>query len=74
MTTRTRSRRVVNAPVRDAEDSDELVEDGSSKDIGASAAANSDLFVDPLLGHQLIFYVHEEVEDCSQIVKLIRVR
>jgi len=73
MTTRTRSRRVVNVPIRDAEESDELVEDGSSKVIDANAAS-SDLFVDPLLGHQLIFYVHEEVEDRSQIVKLIRVR
>jgi hypothetical protein len=71
MTTRTRSRRAINDPVRDAEDSDE---DGSSKDKGANAAASSDLFVDPLLGHQLIFYVHEEVEDRSHIVKLIRVR
>jgi hypothetical protein len=70
MTSRSRSRRVVNPLVRDFEDADELAEDGGSKD----RAADDDLFVDPLMGNQLVFYVHEEVEDRSEVVKLIRVR
>jgi len=69
MTSRTRPRRVVNPPLRDVEDTDELAEDGASKD----KAADDDLFVDPLLGNQLVFYVNEEVEDRSEVVKLIRV-
>lgn len=65
MTSRTRSRKAVTAPIRNIDGSDE---DASLKDKG------SDLFVDPIQGNPLVCYVHEDVEDRSEVVRLIRVR
>lgn len=61
------SRKVINVASDDQEDSDLVPDDPSSN------AESLDLFVDPLQGNPLVFYVHDDVEDKQNILKLIRV-
>jgi hypothetical protein len=67
-TSKARGRQPISVAVDEEDDSDQLADAPDDEDQG------SELFLDPLHGNALVFYVHDDVQDRADILKLIRVR
>jgi hypothetical protein len=66
--TKARARQPISVAVDEEDDSDQLADAPDDDDQG------SELFLDPLHGNPLVFYVHDDVHDRPDVLKLIRVR
>lgn len=62
-----RTRKAINIITDDQDDSDQIADPLADTDQA------SELFLDPLHGNALIFYVHDDVPDRADVLRLIRV-